>query len=269
MLYQLPEKDKFEESYFNENAFFNFLIRYIALPFIYVYFIILYAYIIKVLMNFSDWPKGEVSWMVIGFSTFGYITYIFSYIFEVASKKESHKLIILFRKYFPYAMLAPIAMLFYAIFLRIGQYDITINRYFVVAFGIWLLVISLYMIISQKKSLIYIPAILTLFTLVISIGPWSVYNLPLIRQTQRLQDNLISAGILNNGVITPLENISDIDEQLSGQIYDGIEYVCGLDNCNAIKEMFSVIYTNIAQEDEDNFYENQKKYNRNTSSQYS
>lgn len=118
-LYQIPTKDKFEESYFNENAFFNFLIRYIALPFIYIYFFILYAYILKVLLNFSHWPKGEVSWMVIGFSLFGYITYIFSYIFERSKKQKSHKLIALFRKYFPYVVLPPVVMLFYAISLRI------------------------------------------------------------------------------------------------------------------------------------------------------
>jgi len=60
-------------------------------------------------------------------------------------------------------------MLFYAIYLRINQYDVTINRYFVVAFGLWLLVISLYYVFSKKKYLSIIPAILTLFTIIISI----------------------------------------------------------------------------------------------------
>ncbi len=100
----LQKKESFEDIYFNENLFFNFLMRYIAIPFIYVYFIILYAYTFKVLLNFSDWPKGEVSWMVIGFSIFGYLTYMFSYIFSCGKKSESHKLITLFRKYFPYAV---------------------------------------------------------------------------------------------------------------------------------------------------------------------
>jgi hypothetical protein len=60
-------------------------------------------------------------------------------------------------------------MLFYAIYLRINQYDLTINRYFVVIFGIWLLVISIYFIFSKKKNLMVIPAILTIFTIIISI----------------------------------------------------------------------------------------------------
>ncbi len=147
-LMQIPERKNFKNDYFNENAFFSFLVKYIALPFIGVYFIILYAYTFKVLLNFQDWPKGEVTWMVIGFSLFGYIAYIFSYIFE-----QSNKNILFFRKYFPYAVIPQVGMLFYAIYLRIAQYDITMNRYFVVVFGLWLLSISLYFIISKRKYL--------------------------------------------------------------------------------------------------------------------
>jgi len=81
-LTKLPTRETFESGQYHENAFFSFLVKYIAIPFIHVYFVILYAYSVKVLMNFSEWPKGEVSWMVIGFSLFGYLVYIFSYIFE-------------------------------------------------------------------------------------------------------------------------------------------------------------------------------------------
>jgi len=84
-------------------------------------------------------------------------------------------------------------MLFYAIYLRINQYDLTINRYFVVVFGLWLLVISIYYIFSKKKHLSIIPAILTLFTIIISVGPWSVYSLPESRQLDRLKTNLEKA----------------------------------------------------------------------------
>lgn len=263
-LTQLPKKDEFEENYFNENAFFNFLIRYIAIPFIYVYFFILYAYSAKVLMNFSDWPKGEVSWMVIGFSLFGYITYMFSYIFECGNKKENHKLIILFRKYFPLVVIPQIAMLFYAIGLRIGQYDLTMNRYFVVVFGIWLLVSSVYLIVSQKKSLLYIPTLLTLFSIIISIWPWSVYHLPLTRQTERLKDNLIEANILQDGKIVPLEKYSDISQDLSNQIYDGIDYICDFKSCENVKELFPEIYQKIYDQEKQQHEQNKENYPNDT-----
>jgi len=269
-LSQIPKKWSFEEKKFEENAFFHFLIRYIALPFIYVYFIILYAYTLKVLINFSHWPKGEVSWMVIGFSIFWYIIYIFSYIFEQWKKQKSHKLIHIFRKYFPLIILPQIGMLFYAIFLRIHQYDFTVNRYFVVAFGIWLLICSLYLIFSQRKTLLFIPLLLTVFTLIISVGPWSVYSFPLERQIQRLEKNLVVAWIRNeiNKEITPLNNHSDISEDLSRQIYDGIDYLCDFDNCDAVKEIFPKLYNDLYTQDRQDFATNSWKYEYKASATY-
>jgi hypothetical protein len=102
--------------------------------------------------------------MVIGFSTFGYLIYMFSYIFE-----DINKFIKVYRKVFPFVVIPQLFMLFYAIYLRIAQYDITMNRYFVVVFGIWLSVISIYFIISKSKKLSFIPLILTIFTIIISI----------------------------------------------------------------------------------------------------
>lgn len=163
-LIHLPLAKEYETTLYTKNAFFSFLVKYIATPFIYIYFLILYAYSAKVLFNFSDWPKGVISWMVIGFSAFGYLVYIFSKAYETESK-----MIALFRKYFPYAILPQVFMLFYAIYLRIAQYDFTMNRYFVVVFGIWLTLISLYLIVSKKKALSFIPMILTLLIIMISV----------------------------------------------------------------------------------------------------
>lgn len=67
---------------FDKNRFFSFLIKYIAIPFIALYFVILYAYTIRVFLDFTNWPKGIISWMVIGFTTFGYITYVSSRPYE-------------------------------------------------------------------------------------------------------------------------------------------------------------------------------------------
>lgn len=231
-LLHLPMDWDLDKKYFEVNRFFSFLVRYIAIPFICIYFIILYAYSVKVLMNFSHWPKGMISWMVIGFSTFGYITYIFSKPYD-----KENLLIAFFRKYFPLAVLPQLIMLFYAIYLRITQYDLTMNRYFVVIFGLWLFVVSLYLVLSRKKSLAIITASLTLISLLISVWPWSVYTLPLHRQYDRLTENLALAGILKDGKIVKLDH--SIDMTLENDIYSGIQYVCDFSECEYIKNLFS------------------------------
>lgn len=253
-LAQLPNKESFNKNDFYENIFFSFLIKYIVIPFVYIYFIILYAYSIKLLLNLGDWPKWEVSWMVIGFSILWYITYIFSYTFET-----KNKFISFFRKGLPYVVIPQIFILFYAIYLRINQYDLTVNRYFVVVFWIWLLFISIYYLFSKKKYLIVIPFILTIFTIVISIWPWSVHSLPQSRQLVRLNSNLVEAWILTNDWIVWLEKYEDIDKDLSRDIYSWIEYLCDFNNCNSIKDLFPKIYENLLEKNKKEFEERQIK----------
>lgn len=272
-LINIPDKSSFSKSDFKVNVFFSFLIKYIAIIFISLYFLILYAYTVKVLLNFSDWPKWKISWLVIWFSIFWYLTYIFSYIFE-----KENKFINIFRKVLPYVVLFQIPMLFYAIYLRIWQYDFTVNRYFVVVFGLWLLVISLYFIISKKKNLIFIPAVLTLFTIIISIWPWWVYTFPQNRQLSRLEKNLIKANIFKNWKITPLKNYTDISQDLSKNIYSWIDYLCNFDNCEKIKKLFPKIYKEILEEDKKEWQKNKKReierlenkedYYKNTTDEY-
>jgi len=88
------------------------------------------------------------------------------------SYEDEHRAVQIFRKFFPIVVIPQIPMLAYAIILRINQYDLTMNRYFVVIFGIWLTIISLYFVFGKIKSLTVIPATLTAITLLISIGPW-------------------------------------------------------------------------------------------------
>lgn len=168
-LTKVPKSKMVNDLVLNENIFFNFLIKFIALPFIIIYFLILYSYSIKVLLNFWNWPHWEVTWLVIWFTFFGYLIYIFSY-----SLENKYLFIKKFRKLFPFFVVPQIIMLFYAIYLRINQYDITINRYLVVSFWVWLFIISLYFIISKNKYLRIIPYSLLLILVFISIWPWSV-----------------------------------------------------------------------------------------------
>lgn len=232
-LVELPIKNQTEDKNFSINFFFNFIIKYVFTSSIFVYFVILYTYSIKVLINFNDWPKWEVCWLVIAFSSLWYLTYIFSYLLE-----EKVKIIKTFRKIFPIAVIPQILMLFYAIYLRINQYDLTINRYFVVVFWISLLIISLYFTSSKKKNLMVIPIVLTFFTIIISIWPWWVFSLPEARQFKRLEENLKKAWILVNWEIRPLNNYNDIDKELSKEIYNGINYICYNSDCKKIAQMF-------------------------------
>ncbi|MDR0860692.1 MAG: DUF4153 domain-containing protein [Candidatus Peribacteria bacterium] len=202
-LTKIPQKNQEADPEFSVNGFVSFVIKYVLLPFIVIYFVILYVYSANVLIHISERPQGEVSRLVIAFSIFGYLTYLLSYFFkEIGIVKR-------IRKVFPFVVIPQLFMLFYAIYLRIAQYDLTTNRYLVVIFGVWLLVISLYFILSKKKALLFIPACLAVFSAVFSFGPRGVFELPVHRQLVRLEKNLEKAGMLVNGEITPVEGELD------------------------------------------------------------
>lgn len=233
-LLHFPESTGLQKSEYEVNKFFSFLIRYVATPFIIVYFTILYLYTLKVLIDFTNWPKWIISWMVIGFSVFGYIVYMFSKSYE-----ENTWFISLFRRYFPCAVLPQLFMLGYAIYLRISQYGLTVNRYFVVIFWFWLLGVSIYFCISKKKSLITLPVSLACISFIISIWPWSVVNYPYALQYKRLTNNLIKAKILQNGKIVPLSEFNAIEKDLSSEISAEIRYLCEYNGCKDVKNLFS------------------------------
>ncbi len=205
----LPEKLAVAE------RFLHFLIRYVAMPFICIYFIILYAYTLKVLLNFNDWPPGVVAWLVIWFSFFGYITYIISYHLSGQST-----LVARFRTLIPVLLLPQLVMLFYAIGLRINQYAWTVNRYLVVALGVWLLIVSLYLIIRQQKAkLVVIPATLFFSILLILIGPWGMFNVSESSQVRQLNK------------IMSVAQISDEESRSASSI---IRYLCQYHGCHSV-----------------------------------
>ncbi|MDD5377407.1 MAG: DUF4153 domain-containing protein, partial [Candidatus Gracilibacteria bacterium] len=254
-LIHFPEPGEIKKDTYDTNRFFSFLVRFVGIPFILIYFVILYAYSIRVLMNFHDWPNGIISWLVIGFSIFGYLIYIFS-----ESYMGEGKFIAPFRKYFPFAVLPQILMLFYAIYLRIAQYDLTMNRYFVVVFGTWLTIISLYYVISKRKLILFIPATLTLISLGISFGPWGVFSLPLDRQYDRFMTDIKTAGILQNGEIHPLTKT--IDASLENGILSEVQYICEYRTCEKIRPLFQKTLEDAEEKDRKNWESSQYKPTR-------
>ncbi len=218
--------------------FLRFIVLYIAIPFICIYFLILYAYTVKVLLDISNWPKGVLSWLVIWFSFFGWAVYTLSY-----HVKNNH-FVQAFRKWYPWILLPQVAMLFYAIVLRIGQHGFTVNRYLVIAFGVWLVCLSVYYIWSKKKHLVFLPASLSLSILIITIGPWSMFSVSERSQLGILQERMERVGVLQDGQITRLADneIGQISAEDKRSIPSVIRYICAYHGCDQMRSIFGDTY---------------------------
>jgi len=112
---------------------YNFL-SHVVIPFLLIYSVILYAYIIQIIFK-QSLPKGIVASLVIVFGVTGIATYVVGHRF-----KDYNKIFSFFIKNFFGILLIPTFMLAVAIGVRINEYGVTISRYMVVVCSIWFLI---------------------------------------------------------------------------------------------------------------------------------
>lgn len=166
---------------------------YVLAPLVCIYFLILYSYTAKILVSWV-WPKGVVSSMILGFSILGIFTYLILYpliLVEARLQKISNIFFLI--------LLPQIAVLFFALLLRISDYGITEKRYLLIVFGFWILVLSIYFLVSRVKNIRLIAISLFVIFFGISFGPWGISSVSEHSQINRLKNILEKDGILVEG----------------------------------------------------------------------
>ena len=213
-------------------SFLKFFSQNILVPIILSYFIILYIYMFKILFLW-DLPKGLIGWLV---SILGILGILTKLLINKDFNKYSTKWAVFFSKYFHFLMFPLLGMLFIGLYLRIADYGITENRYILLVLALWLLLISLFYVISKSKNLKIIPISLSFVFLISLIGPWSIYSLSFKSQFNIAKSFLIQNKILVDNQIhkSPI-SLTLVQRQLiSNKIYYLIENH-GLDS---VKEIF-------------------------------
>jgi hypothetical protein len=168
--------------------------QFILLPLLLVYLLILYSYELKILLSW-DWPKGIVSYLVIGISVLGMLTFL---LIQPYGNSGENKWIKRFTKSYYLTLIPLVAMLYFAILMRIGDYGFTINRYVILMLGVWLTIVIIYFLIG-RTNIKFIPISLTIILVLSSFGPWGMFSVSESSQIGRLE-NLLS-GMLENGKI--------------------------------------------------------------------
>ncbi|MFH1522190.1 MAG: DUF4153 domain-containing protein [Patescibacteria group bacterium] len=207
-------------------------VQFVLVPLVSLYFIILYAYVIKILV-FWEWPKGVLAYMILGFSLLGVLTY--SALYPLRDKFNWVRRI----GQIYYIILIPqIGMLFWSLWWRVLQYGITEKRYIVFIFGCWLLALALYLLISKKKDIRLIPISLVVIAILISFGHWGAFQVSKKSQMNRLEKLLVKNELLVDGQIKPLNEGVEISFDDSKEISATILYLYEAHGLEAVEDVF-------------------------------
>jgi hypothetical protein len=178
--------------------------------------LILYAFSAKILVQW-ELPEGWVGKLVLGFSVAGILTYLLNYLLV---KYDDSVVVASFRRWFFFVLLPMVVLLFVAIGRRLSDYGVTEPRYVVAIAGVWLLLLSLYFIISKKDNIKFIPISLAVVALVTVLGPFSAFRVSERNQTSRFMEVLLRNNMLKDGKAVPAaDSLSRTDaERLRGSL---------------------------------------------------
>jgi hypothetical protein len=207
--------------------------QYILLPVVFVYFVILYAYLGKILIEWN-WPRGWVSGLILGFSSTGLATLLLLY--PIRERSENVWIRVAWRWFFV-VIIPLIVVLFLAIGRRISDYGITEPRYIAIVYGIWLVAMVAYFTLSKTRNIRVISGSLCVFALLISFGPWGAFQVSQKSQIARLKGLLVRDSILvNNTVQKAPQSVSAEDR---GQISALVDYLHSVHGYDGIQPWFS------------------------------
>ena len=192
-------KDIHNQLTINYTKALEVLVKYILIPLVILYLIILYAYSLKIVINWNL-PKGWVSYLVIALSFLGFIVQT---LINPIQKTINSRAIRRFHPWLYYLLLPLIGLLFVAIFRRINEYGITENRYFVLVLAFWILAMTLYMIFSKQQRIKIFPLSLAIITMLISFGFWGAFSISTKSQVQQFEK--VYTDIKNTGFSTTFE----------------------------------------------------------------
>lgn len=181
-------------------------VQYVLIPLVTVYISILYLYTIKILLQW-ELPNGWVSYLVLSFSIVGILSLLFLYPIR---NQENNRWINLYSKGYYFALIPLILLLLVSIYVRISEYGVTVNRYFVATLGVWLAGLVIYFLMSRDKSIKVIPISLCMVALGVSFGPIGAFEVSERSQLGRFEELLSRNDMLDekNQVIPKVESNS-------------------------------------------------------------
>jgi hypothetical protein len=171
------------------------LVKFVLVPLLLVYTAILYAYAVKIALEWTL-PKGTLGSMVVGYLMVGAATLLVGY----PIRETGGTLVRLFWRYWVWLTALPVMLLFLAVYRRIADYGVTEERYLMVLIGVWALALAIIRVTrGENFDLRLVPGMLALLLLAASFGPGGAIGFSVMSQRAELEKLLVKRGVLVDG----------------------------------------------------------------------
>jgi len=210
------------------------LTKYIFTPLSIAYFLILYIYTFKLIYLF-ELPSSILAWLILMFSSVAIISFLF---WTPLWNKKTEK----YKKWIWIAILIQTLILGLSIYLRIEQYGVTQNRYFIAILGLWLFFISLYFIVYKNARYKWMFISLSMLIILTQFGSFSAYNIAQVSQTKHLKNLLAQYSKLSE----------DSNSSLEYQISDTIDYLYNTHGIDSLSPILPEAVTTFKLQDTNN-----------------
>jgi len=198
-LSNIPDKIEKRKQEFTFEKIIKIFGLYILLPILAIYTLILYVYLVQIVIKWQL-PNGWVSTLVSVLGLGGFLCMLILHPLYLSNK---NKVVDVFVKLFPVLLFPLLVLMSVGIYRRIADYDLTINRLYVMILNLWFYGISIYLLISKAKQVKWIVISFATITFLSSIGPWSVFSMTRNSLTTQLEKQLTVLHMLKDGKITP------------------------------------------------------------------
>lgn len=164
---RIPEGEEKHDRKPVESGFLNAVMRFLFLPLVGLYIIVLYIYAAQILVRW-ELPNGWVSWLVVT-SMVGLIIIEFGlYPIRKLQNKRTDNLI---ARYLPVAILPLLLLMTVGIIRRFNDYGITVNRLYLITLNLWFYFVCITLFLTKARRINWITISFSLIFLLTSAFP--------------------------------------------------------------------------------------------------
>lgn len=158
--------------------------QYILTPLVFVYLVILLAYLIKIVVG-GEWPSGWIGWLVTAVAAAGLLGFL---LVHPLRDDSGEGWIRTYTRWVFIGLIPSAIMLLVAFWKRILPYGLTEPRLLGILLGVWLLAVAVNYTLRQEAGIRRIPVTLAALLLLTLYGPLSVTAVSVRSQSRRLRE---------------------------------------------------------------------------------